>query len=173
MDRVFILIVSLFFLFSCAPPKIPHVHKKVYIDQAFSPDQKQEIIKGLYSWRSETHSIISFQIMDSSIFSNIENDTLLIRKVTHDHQLIVVEDKKRTTQITVGLYVPQPSPQILIVNDRIKLHEYRSIILHELGHAFKLHHSDSKNSIMFKTIDEGSKSITKEDLKEFCKIYDC
>jgi len=77
--------------------------------------------------------------------------------------------------IVLGLHTKRFQHEIIvIVPDRMDDElEYRSTVMHELGHALGLDHRNSIFTLMYPSSDFGAYTITYEDLSQFCEIYYC
>ena len=190
MGRFFALFILTSFIFlSCsfreqrckAPANINNLQKIVYIDKSFDEDEVAAITSAIHNWECSTNHIVMFNLVyDASAadyLSANHNDSLFIIRVYSDDERIMTIDNQYFTKITqlhtVGLYHGDDYiPTIFLVEDRLDGH-IKAITTHELGHALNLDHNDSKDSIMYLDIGEGSKRITKRDVDTFCELYGC
>lgn len=169
--------------------KFEPIERVVLIDFKFSNDEREQIISAVKSWECSTNGILQFTIIDSYDFTYSVNNfnPIVIMKVISDKDEIVAADVY-TTQVdkdhptdgkkryVVGLYVSAKNDEpnkIMLVANRIANDNYYALSLHELGHAFNLHHNDSRDAVMFRHLDEGAKNITRNDLISFCNEYGC
>jgi hypothetical protein len=64
-------------------------------------------------------------------------------------------------------------PFIIIAADRLENWNYKTVVMHELGHHQSLRHTNIMDSIMYPSVDMGSNHITNYDLENFCRLYSC
>jgi predicted Zn-dependent protease len=186
----------LFFIFfvlvsCCVASKLPinnseNLHKRVYIDTNFSPDERVFINEALKEWECSTKHLINFTIISD------ENDSdLSIKSIKPTNKFIIDADLRLNTDKvvmgedpnrdsstqyqTVGLHNQYSNPPtIFIVQNRIDRNiDVRAIVMHEIGHDLGIKHIKDENSIMFINRTTGSQHITNLDLKAFCDLHDC
>jgi predicted Zn-dependent protease len=106
-------------------------------------------------------------------------DAIVIFNVTPDFPDIIILDSIKNYS-TLGYYNSRGLDYIALVDARISEANYNAVVMHELGHALGLEHPDLDDhpeigigTLMYSMIDAGSNHITKDDLKQFCKLYHC
>lgn len=153
-----------------------HIHKTLYLDRYFDNQEITMISAASLEWSQATNHIVEFDIVVMPTDENFDIiNGIIITKVSLDCPDIIFVDLM-SHNTTLGLYQDDPIPNIELVSDRLSHYDYKSIVLHELGHALGLKHNkdlDGIDTLMFPTIDLGADHITKTDLENFCKLYHC
>lgn len=172
---IILLVVAYGFLSGSFYIKPSQVHYNLFIDSEFSDLERLGIIMATIEWSKATHNVVTYTINDMPLMTlNVENP-LFITKVSKDFPQIAIMDVY-SKYSTLGFY-DQEIPYIAIVPDRTSnFFEFKSLILHELGHSLGLKHvtgSEGINTLMYPSMELGSETITEKDVKNFCKLYTC
>jgi len=159
-------------------PLATSVHKTLYIDKAFLIEEIEIIQSAILEWERCTNKIATFTIkenFDSKNYSIIkENDAVVFLKFNENNLMIKYLDSYHKNHL-LGFYRKNsPAALIGLIPERVSNKEYyRSLVLHEIGHAMNMDHIDKEYSIMYPLIDRNSIKLGEDDLYEFCKIYNC
>src|SRR5579885_1771040 len=113
-----------------------HVHKTLFLDRNFGPEEIEYITEGALAWNEATNHTVEFDIV---VLPNrdtpIELDDIVIIKVNPDYPDIILLDGLNH-QNTLGLYDDRARLHTIeLVSDRISDEDYPSVVMHELGHA--------------------------------------
>lgn len=154
--------------------KLP-VHKTLYIGRDLSPAEVAYILQASLEWNKATNGQVSFSLrVLPSIIDR--KDAIIVLNATPDNPDIILIDHFNnsttlgSTNDRVGL------TYILLVPSRIDESDFAGVVAHELAHAIGMKHItglDGLGSLMFPSIDLGSKHITNQDLFYLCKTYHC
>lgn len=163
-----------------------YVHITLYVDRYFDEEEVETIVAAALEWSEATNHIIEYDVIQLPTEDEIIMDTaVFIVKTSPDDPRIVMLDKI-SSSFTLGLYEGNGLPSIALVTDRLDKHNYKEVILHELGHSLGLEHlkgEENINALMYpyteikigedEFIPAGSQTITRSDLVAFCKLYHC
>jgi len=146
----------------------------LYVDRNFDEESQDKIISAALQWTFATHHIIEFNVVILPTQEKIKiNQGIFIVKVSSDFPEIIWKDNL-SKNITLGLYFGNtPIKTILLVDDRLTDNLFLPVILHELGHALELQHTQETGTLMYPIVDEASYIITQRDLNQFCQIHHC
>ncbi len=161
------------------PPhsKENHIHKILYIDSTFSEEEIAQITDAAITWTTKTHYIAQFDVVTLPTDKKIDlSKALFVLKVTSGYPEVVFLDGFNHDS-TLGYYHEKgAAPYIGLIPSRMESYDYKTVTLHELGHALGLKHAsnlEDMGTLMYPTIDYGSDFITHKDLEQFCGIYHC
>lgn len=155
----------------------------VYIDQAFSAQEEDDITNAIKSIECSTNNMLQYNIVYDTHYGDYElvdpKSSLFIWKTNSEDERIKENEyllPKLDDQIKrfiVALFLrgnENQSPVILISIDNI--HQWlKPVIVHEALHAAGIGHSNKKESIMYPAIDAGSDIITNYDIGSICDKY--
>lgn len=188
--RVALLALSFFVLECSGNTKIcsrysqdTRVNYHLKIGPGFTYLQTLLIEAGVAEWKRALHPVFSYDVEQVSltkqeVLSWSQNEKAL--SMANDEIFIFegfdAENKEDPRRI--GYFTSQNTVYIIqIINDRLTdsdLVTYRSIVEHELGHAFGLEHSESKyHSIMTEFVNQSSDCVTQEDINNVCSNWCC
>lgn len=153
-----------------------HYHKTLYLDRNMSQYELEQIVAATIEWHEATGGIVTFDVKRLPQPDIIPANAILMLHVTPDFPDIIILDNLNQNS-TLGLYTHESSIYyIALVADRLTEDDYKSVVLHELGHAVGLEHNEGENGVgtlMYPSIEKGADRITYTDIKKFCKLYRC
>lgn len=158
------------------------IHKTLYIERNVYNEELLHIMEAVIEWNEATNGQVVFDIKRMPRRTISVTDSVVFFNVSPDFPDIVLLDNARKKPLTTLGYFSgnRMLPYIALVDERIPELDYTGVILHELGHYLGLSHPDDEDhpeigvgSLMYSNIDAGSRHITDEDLKRFCKLYHC
>lgn len=160
--------------------------KTIWIDNSFSEEEKDSIIKAYQTVECSTnYSLVKFEFVRNATIGDyfrmkLQPSIIVVNSISSDPR-IKKSDKRLAAEHngkqTIGLYLSDGEvPTVLLPKDRLKKSDFYQVIVHEAIHsAFNiLTHSDSHSAVMFYAMDETSaKDISDDDLKFICEYYQC
>lgn len=179
------LLITVMLVITCAissdmvsyPKSYPeHVHKTLFIDRNFNEAEIVYITLAAAEWNEKTGHIVDFEValLPTSKEITLDNSIIFV-KVGPDYPNILLLDQA-TTGYILGLYQDEPMPNIELVAARLGDRYFKSVVLHELGHALGLEHVkgvEGIGTLMYPSANLGADNITPDDLEHFCKLYKC
>lgn len=131
------------------------------LDDNFSNEEELIIIDSILEWNSVLNKVASVELSES------ENCVFVSR--------VESQDLADGTLATFSY----PANKISIHLDKLELLNLNKtewlnkIVLHEVGHSFKIDHSLKENTIMYPTIDYCSSCVTVIDAQMYCNVHSC
>lgn len=170
----------------------------VIIDDKFDRDERKVISNALRDWEYATDDMLEFDVINDVWRSGdrpfytprpdpetgvvyCTRDIYVSRVLSTDRR---VKDIEATIQGEVhggfdlaGYANPGcVSKWIMLVADRVSSEvEYRTLVIHEVGHILGMQHIDSreKKTVMFPTLEGSATCITDTDMRQFCRGWSC
>lgn len=177
-----IIIIAVIYIFAVnvfQPEKVypTHVHKTLFLDRYLGVDEVAFITEAAKEWGTSTKNIVQFDVVTLPGENiRISDNDIMVMSISPDHPLILLLDDSNKYS-TLGYYdESMPVPIVYLVSERIKDKDYKTVVLHELGHSLGLIHNESIfaiGTLMFPNINSCANKITLYDLKKFCKLYHC
>jgi hypothetical protein len=165
-----------------------YTNQTLYIEDTFTQDEIAYIYAASLEWSKATDNRVKYNlvVLRPGIIVELGN-SLVINKVSASNADVIVldylfnKDNPPNTSIkTLALgyyYDSKVLPSIILVSERLDDFNYKSVVMHELGHSLGLSHNEEKenifNSIMFPSLEGQSNEITDVDVKQYCKIHHC
>lgn len=150
----------------------------------FSKEEKEAIIEGFVMWQFATRSLVDVRVagmhkpeIDDEVGKVVNGrcqEVVIVTGLSSKSPILEQFDDNNT----VGLCARSECSytNIYFVMERItNTNMLKLIATHELGHAIGLSHVADSRSILNSTFYENMciGCLTKYDLAEFCKLYDC
>lgn len=137
----------------------------VMADNEFTVDNKIAIAASLEEWNAKTENILKFDL----IF--VDKKQL---KRTEDNSNIIYVFLENPDPKYIGWtsWNEKANGAYMLIAKGIDNSEFGAVMLHELGHAFHLAHSDDINSIMYPYLSD-TRHLTCNDLTAFCREWEC
>jgi len=151
-------------------------HAILYIDYKFTNEEKDYIIQSASNWETATNSAATFEFvyLPTQRQINLDKGILVLKVDSLDTDIITLDVNSENHMNTLGVCQKYKTvPYIKIVGNRMTYDIYEAVITHELGHLIGLSHNRKPNTLMYPTTDLGASKITDDDVKNFCKLYNC
>jgi len=180
-NKIFIIFLSIILL-HCVKSNQPNfnknnykIEKTIYIDKNFNNQEIGFILDAIDEWELKSNNLVKFNInYHTDDNKNISNKDIFIEKNNSKNINVYFLDALIGSDVLGYCDKEETIINIIIVSDRLKTKEiYVSVVLHEIGHALGLRHMLTKFTIMYPTLDYASYHLTKEDMSQFCDIYNC
>jgi len=171
--------------------RLPGIRKYIRIDHHFSTQEREIIFDALNTWESATKNFVKFNIINAyaTSLNGYEDSKTLIANNDHRHYEVNIIDIIKTYShddiiLKVDKYEKMPilgyacflyySNFTLLVTDRLTNDQmFKTIILHEMGHLLGMFHNKKRHTLMYPYYNSIVDTITKYDLRSFCKINNC
>jgi len=148
-------------------PDEPQLTYQVYIDNSFSKEEKQTIIKAFNNWQKATTNIVSFELQYTGEELYCEYCINVIAK-----NLKFVQSRQTPEAVAITrFFSAKENTAIYIAMDYIRLNLsedkrlFMRVMIHEVGHTIGLNH-DRNGTVMADRIDASSNKITCRDLQK-------
>ena len=172
----------LFFLFfiTCSDVRLSSpnlnpsiIYKNIYVDRTFDRYERLYINQAANEWNIATKNQVKFTVYFLPKQNHFGANDILMIKVSPDYPNIIYLDS-HSNGVMLGYYDDDSDIKYIeIVSLRIQEKDFKSVIMHELGHALGLQHHPGEVNLMNPHIEDSSNFITKTDIKQFCSIYIC
>lgn len=159
-------------------PVVPQAHRTVYVDGNFRDDEFKVIKEASDEWSAKTAGLAVIEVKrlpspEKPKFTMTTDDILLEKADSASSEILFLDYSTDATLF--GLYRVEGNHSIVIlVTDRFSsTNEYRTVVLHEIGHALGLEHNSVRGTVMYRDHAHVGDHLVREDLKQFCAIYRC
>lgn len=123
----------------------------VYVDKAFSADQRRSIHEALDEWTFALNGYRTFLVV-SDAFTMADDAAIERVMVTHQGMIVLA---RASDALPMGLpagtlaWVPELChPVVNVIVDRIGTRDMRAIVMHEIGHTMCLDHTEASGTLM-------------------------
>lgn len=153
------------------------VRQTLYVDSSLNDQEEIVIISAALEWQVATHGLVQYTIVRLPTKQDVVPDRaiLLISISQYFPEILSIDQQTGSTHL--GYYYDHGFvPYIALVSERLDVSNYKTVVMHELGHALGLpHHTgiDGIGTLMYPYINLGADTITDEDLDQFCHLYGC
>lgn len=177
---------------NCPAPRLPNtgrigVDVHVYIDPAFTKDEREHILDGMLMWERSTSGLVTYHLIDKPITGippvYVEEGGTQVRlvsfqRVTSEEEWVKKWDEEHKPKRLLGLMDPHPNQKVpmtaWLVEDRLKTPRAQTIVAaHEFGHTLGLDHIKDTSSVMSELHNEAVDHLTPHDLVALCDKYHC
>lgn len=157
----------------------PTIIKNIYIDDAFTLGEEEDIERALFSWTRASNNKIIFNSLyrrsepgelDDYLNQKVYNNSIFIWRINSYNLSWHLKNKLDKFS---GVF--DQVGNIIIFPDKINITAiFYNVVRHEVGHALGLGHSTTKNKSTMKVKDiDISDCISQEDVDRLCAIYFC
>lgn len=168
---------------SCSSPiQNTIIIRNVYIDDAFTVGEEEDIDRALIAWEKASNNKIKFNSiyrhsepgeLDDWFDKKVYNNSTFIWRRSTFNLTWYLTTKFNMTKYS-GIY--DRKGNVIIFIDKIKGLDYMfyNVVRHEIGHTLGLEHSTTNNKSTMKINDnEISDCISREDTNRLCALYFC
>lgn len=132
---------------------------KFYSKQGQDAKYRQMVVRALDEWQTATKGRVSFKIVDNLLASNVNVDWKRVERKALGHCYFSFDASSRLygAEVAIGL------TEGVVHADYMDENEVYHTILHEIGHAIGLGHSDNPKDIMYTPHQKGINKISEGD----------
>ncbi len=152
------------------------VHKTLYVDRNMTEEEMAVIVSSAWEWHATTKGMVIYDVIKLPSKNIDVQNGIVICLVSPDFPEVIDLDTQRPDANHLAYYKRAPMPYIGVIPDRIPIKDYRTVIIHELGHSLGLKHNEGIagiGTLMYPDMDFEANYITDTDLENFCKLYNC
>ena len=160
------------FLIGCAEPTViidptsfdKPLHWTVVSSSKEDNNWKSALVDSLNEWQSRTNYMVQY---DFFLVDDVED-----KIPTKENTIVVLNHDVPEGRADGKCFRKESSSKIYIESSSLNDHGMRAVMMHELGHAMKLKHSDDDDSIMS---GDGVKvnKVQNTDIIQFCEVWNC
>lgn len=153
------------------------VHKTLYVDRNMTEEEMAIIVASAWEWHTTTKGMVVYDVVRLPSKNIDAQNGIVICLISIDFPEVIDLDSQRPENNHLAYYARNGViPYIGVIPERIPEKDYRTVMLHELGHSLGLSHNEGINGIgtlMYPSVDVESNYISHTDLENFCKLYGC
>jgi Matrixin len=127
----------------------------VYVDEGFSPAEKQAIVRSINEWNEVLNGYITIRVSTWHFDRNTEAGLAVLKQVAAAHQGIVILDLHDNDPLledndTDGVLafvdgLGRQAHLMVVLSDHIGNRDLKTILMHEWGHALGAQHTTSRS----------------------------
>lgn len=154
-------------------------------DRNFTGDERNEILDAAETWNYTTNGAAHIDVvfdLDPDSVQNLldhQDDDIILKTSSENENFQEDGAWDGTLGMTPpwgGIHNPQEgSVHMYLLTDVMWKYGFRTITIHEMGHALGLSHIPSPHAVMFNfaTKDHTNACLTVADISEFCRVNTC
>lgn len=158
------------------PDRTLPVHKTLYLERSVYDDEFFAIVRASIEWNEATNGQVVFDIQQLPYPDIDAQNGIIVINVDPDFPEVILLDRRKNLITPAYFNHDSILSYIALVPERIDEGRFTQVVLHELGHSLGLEHvvgADGLDTLMYPSIDLGSKHIAQADLDQLCKLYHC
>ena len=154
------------------------VKKFLYVDSTFTLHEKTCLSRASTAWVRAAQGMVQLELKEVSERADfpeeLGKDHIIVSRLLSSSAGVIVLDRIGMGTL-YGFYSEgAEASQIYLVVDRLWDPTFcKMVVTHEIGHSLGLEHSEKPGTLMFDDARGMSSRITIEDMKQFCKKYEC
>lgn len=169
MNRFYIFLFLIISILFEGEKKFPSFIVEVYFDSHLENDIVFETLLAMDEWETATKGEVKFinkEVISYDDYKKIKSNSIFLKSdISSSKELSKMVEMKYNTLA----FYHYKTKQIIVVKNHINDNEnLNGIMLHEIGHALGLGHTNIKNTIMYPTTDGASLHLTETDIRQFC-----